>query len=140
MQVRGESVGAALFHSFFSNFLRNTLSDELGEENFHEYLRFAAISYRAIRKIYQRNLHHWFDDKTTPGKIESESDIVLKSWTDTATELENKLGPEIIKWRWDRMHQITFKHFLGDQPLIGRVFNVGPLPMSGRHTTIHNGN
>ena len=140
MQVRGESVGAALFHSFFSNFLRNTLSDELGEENFHEYLRFAAISYRAIRKIYQRNLHHWFDDKTTPGKIESESDIVLKSWTDTATELENKLGPEIIKWRWDRMHQITFKHFLGDQPLIGRVFNVGPLPMSGSHTTINNGN
>jgi penicillin amidase len=32
---------------------------------------------------------------------------------------------------------VTFKHFLGDQPMINRIFNIGPFPMSGSHTTIN---
>ena len=46
----------------------------------------------------------------------------------------------MVKWRWDAIHRVTFKHFLGQQPLIGRAFNVGPMPMAGSHTTINNGN
>ncbi len=140
MQVRGESVAAAIFHTFFSNFLRNTFADELGEDDFEEYVRFAALSYRTVRKVYERRLFHWFDDVNTEGNTETEENSVLRSWQDAAHELESKLGSDQIKWRWDLIHSVTFKHFIGKQPMIGRLLNVGPLPMGGGHTTINNGN
>ena len=49
------------------------------------------------------------------------------------------MGDDPIKWRWDRLHRVTFRHFLGDQPLMSKIFNIGPFPMGGSNTTIDNG-
>ena len=138
--VRGESVAATIFQVFLQRFLENTFKDELGEEDFKDYATFASLPLRTVRKIYDNKLYHWFDDQRTKDKKETATDIILKSWKETLVELENRLGEDQITWRWDKIHQVTFKHFLGDQPMLNRIFNVGPLPMAGSHTTINNGN
>ena len=139
MNVNGESVAATIFHVFFQNFLANIFYDELGKPYYQEYLFFSGFPIRTLRKIYELNLYHWFDDVHTTDHTETESEIIKKSWQDTADELEKRFGTNQIKWRWDKIHQVTFKHFLGDQPSLKKIFNIGPLPMDGSHTTINNG-
>jgi len=137
--VRGESVAASIFHVFLQHFSENTFRDELGKEAFQDYIFFSGQSYRALRNIFDSNLNHWFDNVETKDKKESASEVIKKSWLQAADELEQRFGSDHIKWRWDQLHHVTFKHFLGDQPMINRIFNIGPFPMSGSHTTINNG-
>ncbi len=137
--MRGESVAATIFQVFLQTLLDNTFKDELGEESFHDYLFFSGFSYRALRKIFTRRLYHWFDDVTTKNKRETPADIIQKSWRQTKDKLIRRMGDDPIKWRWDRLHRVTFRHFLGDQPLMSKIFNIGPFPMGGSNTTIDNG-
>ncbi len=45
---------------------------------------------------------------------------------------EDLLGPDIEKWTWGRLHQLTFRH-----PLGRKEFNRGPLPRPGDGNTVN---
>ena len=46
----------------------------------------------------------WWDDITTPARIESKSNILSKSITETVADLKMQLGPDINYWTWDKVH------------------------------------
>lgn len=50
--------------------------------------------------------------------------------------LRDRLGSDPADWEWGRLHQVTFPHALGDKPLLGRLFNVGPAPIDGDSETV----
>ena len=138
-QMRGESVAAAVFEVTVNHLLQNLLQDELGKELYHEYVKFPGLAFRFLRRLYRERLFGWFDDSRTPDEVETPEDIIARSFQEAYSELSERLGPKVIKWRWDSLHHVVFRHMLGSQPLAGKLFNVGPFPLGGSYTTVSSG-
>ncbi|MAG36688.1 MAG: hypothetical protein CL878_10675, partial [Dehalococcoidia bacterium] len=51
-------------------------------------------------------------------------------------ELRQRAGEHPHRWRLAAVHRVTFSHALGTQPVIGRLFNRGPLPVPGDNDTV----
>jgi penicillin amidase len=75
---------------------------------------------------------HWFD----LGKGEKREDIILMALQATLDELKGMFGDDMQKWGWGRLHQCTFYHPLGANPIMAALFNRGPYPTGGDSTTI----
>ena len=138
-QERKESTAAAIFNVFMVKFLENTFKDEIGEKLYKNFLKLPSLPLKAIRRILSSESHSWFDDVTTPDTVETMDDVILRSLNQTITFLREKIGEEIIDWRWDKLHTVTFRHVLGAEGPAKRAFNVGPFPAGGSYTTLNNG-
>ncbi len=75
---------------------------------------------------------HWFD----LGGGETRDDVMLLALKAAVDELSGLLGPDQRLWSWGRLHQVTFRHALGASALLPALFNVGPHPIGGDHTTV----
>jgi penicillin amidase len=51
-------------------------------------------------------------------------------------ELRGRLGPDVTKWRYGRVHTLTLRHPLGSVPALAPIFNRGPWPMGGDIDTV----
>lgn len=51
-------------------------------------------------------------------------------------EMEKDLGGRMENWAWGNIHQLEFRHALAVRPELGRIFNVGPIPVGGDTDTI----
>ncbi len=74
----------------------------------------------------------WFD----LGNGENRDECLLKIMTIVIDDLKKEHGADINRWRWGQRHQLTFKHPLGTNPILGSIFNLGPFPIGGDNTTI----
>jgi penicillin G amidase len=75
---------------------------------------------------------HWFD----LGHGEHRDDVLRLALRQAVDYLGKELGPDMRKWRWGRMHRLTFGHVLGGQKPLDRVFSIGPFPIGGDGNTI----
>jgi penicillin amidase len=74
----------------------------------------------------------WFD----LGHGETRDDVFHQAFQLTLEELTSRFGPEMKDWTWGTLHQLTFVHPLGSNPILASVFNIGPFPVGGDHTTV----
>lgn len=70
------------------------------------------------------------------GNGEKRDDILQIVLEQTLREMKILYGDDILQWRWGRIHQLTFRHYLGNDPISSKVFNIGPYPIGGDSTTI----
>jgi len=137
-EMRGESTAAAIFQVFLTRLLENTFQDELGEKLYKSFIEFSGIPIQDLQRFLSMRRSHWFDDVRTPEKIETKEDQILLSLHQSVRELSARLGSKPIKWRWDRLHRMTFRHVLGGEAMLGKILNVGPFPLGGGLTTVNN--
>ena len=52
-------------------------------------------------------------------------------------QLAQLLGPDSSVWTWGKLHTITFRHALDQQPGAKSLFNLGPLPRPGDEYTVN---
>ncbi|MGI8588740.1 MAG: penicillin acylase family protein [Chloroflexia bacterium] len=50
--------------------------------------------------------------------------------------LRRRLGPDMRRWRWGRVHRLTLSHPLGSIGPLARVFNPPPVSMPGDRDTV----
>jgi penicillin amidase len=74
----------------------------------------------------------WFD----LGHGEQRDDVLLLGLRQAVDYLKKEFGPDIDKWRWGRLHQLTFNHVLGMQKPLDRVFSLGSFAIGGDGNTI----
>jgi penicillin amidase len=74
----------------------------------------------------------WFD----LGHGEKRDDVLRLALRKALEYLKKELGPDMGRWKWGRLHQLTFNHILGNQKALARTFNLGPFPMGGDGNTI----
>lgn len=144
------STAASIFDTFFLNFTRNTLKDDLGEAAYENFVIHELIPVRTISELVEDSSSTFFDDITT-SKIEDREDIVLKSMQDAIFFLSDSLGSEPFEWRWEQLHTITFKPPLFSQAaedptspaalklIVDNVLSKGPYPVKGHGMSINNG-
>jgi len=128
-----DSIACTIFSEWRRIIPNLILEDDLGElfpAYFHESASFVAVD----DMIMQGS--PLFDNKNTK-QIETRKDVFRATFRTAVSNLKKRLGKNITKWQWGRVHTITFAHPLGIWPL-DRYLNYGPLPHQGGVGTVRN--
>lgn len=75
--------------------------------------------------------HEWF----APGQRES---ALRRVFAETLTYLASRLGPDLARWTWGRLHQLPLKHVLGSRGELAQVLNHGGGGVKGDMITVCN--
>ena len=129
---------ASIFENFLCWFSENLLLDEMGVELYDDFLDSGLLRNYTIQNVMKARDSHWIDDVRTPGKEETFMDIVQKSFKDTIAFFQEKLGRNMDKWQWGKIHQLTLEHPLGSVKILDWLFglNSGPYEVGGSSHTV----
>lgn len=82
----------------------------------------------AVERLLRERPGDWFSDFDA---------VLVRALEEGVEEGVASLGSKISRWDFGRFNDITIPHpVAGQLPLIGRYFNVGPVPMSGSPSTV----
>lgn len=132
-----ESQGAAVYDVFFYITLRELLIDEMGTANFELYGDIAEY-WNAYRHFVRNPDSTFWDDLRTEGITESRDDILKRAVEETGRYLENHVSASPSLWTWKNLYKIKHPHPLGVLPVIGGIFDIGPLPSAGGAEVVNN--
>jgi penicillin amidase len=133
-----EQVAPAIFESLYRWSIHETFVDEMGEDLLGVYDTLAGMRLTALQRLLDKPESSWFDDIRTPER-ENRDDILRRAFRLALNDLQERLGTDIKRWRWERLHTLTFAHSLGVVPALAPIFNLGPYPVSGSHSTVNVG-
>jgi penicillin amidase len=136
--ARAESVGAAVFHVFLDRLIRALLEPRLGAELLRRYLAPGRVNVThltlQIVEAARRDL------EADPGGPRSEraalvAGAVRRSLRDTWIRLSVDLGANREKWRWGRLHPLSFRPLWpGGAELAGS--RLGPFAYDGDGSSV----
>lgn len=132
-----ESQGAAVYDVFFYITMKELLIDEMGPEHFELYGDIAEY-WNAYRRFLRNPSSPYWDDLRTVGVLETREDILKRSVEETARYLEKNVSASPSLWKWKYLYKIKHPHPLGVLPLIGGIFNIGPMPSAGGAEVVNN--
>ena len=132
------SSAAAIFDSFYVNFVKNMVMDEIGAELYTEYSKSSYLARYMVNNVVQSNDSKWCDNVSTSNTKENLTDIVYKTFSETVSNLSKTLGSNTDKWRWGSIHQLKLAHPLGGVKIIDKIFgfNNEPKEVSGSFHTV----
>jgi len=100
----------------------NSASPGKGEE--YDY----QIAPAVIQSIVENGGTGWFKDL---------DETLVHCLSDAYEDGRKFQGGNVNHWEYGAYNELTIKHPVGGEiPLVGRYFNVGPIPMSGSSTTV----
>lgn len=144
LYMEPDRVGAALYQTWYSFLVQNTIRDELGEEIANRFLagnyhRFGNSHIPMMVELVKEPTDPWFDDQTTAA-VEGRDEIAQRSLADALDWLTENYGSDMSQWTWGRIHTVTFSHApLGGSgiPPVERLANGPAVPVGGDTTTVN---
>ena len=134
-EVAADSIGAAVWEVFVTQWLRELLEDEFGE-SLKFYFHILPAAYLAHDVLLDRPESALWDRIDTPG-VETPRQILEGALIKTIDFLEAKLGPDPERWQWGRLHQYFFAHPGAKKPIEHKLLSRGPYPAPGDATTVN---
>ncbi len=125
------SAPAAYFNVVVHNLLKSTFRDQLPAELWPTTDdRWFAVLSTLMKKPKSR----WWDDVSTPDKVETRDDILLRAMTDARKEITSLMARDTNEWQWGKLHRVRLRN-----PWFGRtgfapaaaLFNRGRFPVGG---------
>lgn len=128
----------AIYESFFMEFMKEAFRDDMGEKLYNEFITDKVLVRNAIYRIWTDNGSPFCDDLTTRDKTETLSDLTIRSFKSTISQLQKNYGEDIHQWEWGKMHQLALKHYLGKVSILDKLFslNRGPYEVGGSFHTV----
>jgi penicillin amidase len=136
-QAQADSAGAAVYAAFWRNLLKNTLHDQLPQA--YQPLG-SSRWFEVMRNLAANPDSSFWDDTATVNAVETQDEILKKSFRDGVAELEDTLGNDPSAWTWGALHVSNFVNgTLGSTPisLINDLFNRGPFPTGGGSSIVN---
>jgi penicillin amidase len=131
------AAAAAYYNAVWSNTLRLTFNDELGDRKADG----GSQWMQALAGLLNKPRDPWWDNKLTPGVIEGRDEILRQAMVAARMDLTTKLGKAPVTWQWGRLHQLTLEHqVLGAESspaLVRALFNRGPWQMPGGSSIVN---
>ena len=108
-EMRATDVAPLIFAAWARELTRAVFADEMGGDE--AYLRQVGRSdFRAaLEGVLDRNDAWWCDDKTTPA-AETCEHLISRSLDRALDELQQRLGPDMMRWQWGAVHQARSEH------------------------------
>ena len=128
---------AVVFHRWVYYFAEASLSDEMGPEAFQALLS-THLFKRLLAPLAARGPSLWWDDVRTPERMETKSELVVRSFKKARNSVDRDFGPDSSKWNWGRVHTLEHQHPIGQLAALRSFFNVGPFPVEGSREVINN--
>lgn len=88
----------------------------------------------AVRLLSSSAADEWCRDES--GRPCTAGELLAQAFADTLDYLREKLGRDVRRWQWGRLHRVEFRHVLGQNKLLGWVFNRGPYAYGGDVNTV----
>ncbi len=132
-----EDVAPTIYNKWIYLYLKNTFEDELGKDHFESFLG-THLMKQVIAKQLDNEQSIWWDDVRTVDLIETQNDIILKSFHQAVVDLEKQLGTKTNDWQWKNVHTVEYGHPLGTVKALRSIFNVGPFGTAGSNEVIDN--
>jgi penicillin amidase len=133
-QPSGQSesaAAAAYYNAVWSNTLRLTFNDELGDAKADG----GSQWMQALSGLLAAPRDPWWDNRLTPGVAEGRDEILRQAMVAARMDLTTKLGKAPVMWQWGRLHQLTFEHtYMGGDTFwapMRAIFNRGSWQMPG---------
>src|SRR5690554_3481244 len=135
--MSGDSRAAMIFEIHYRKICENLLKDELSPELFISLMGQRILLENLMENILIAGTSEWMDNKKTP-ETETLNDIIQRSFEETVVELSEKLGDDLERWEWSRLHTLTISHPLGVVNILDKVLNLnrGPKGVAGSFHTI----
>ncbi|HSL32263.1 MAG TPA: penicillin acylase family protein [Candidatus Limnocylindrales bacterium] len=133
-----DSTGAAAYLVTEYELLRGLFDDDLGDLA-REYVG-GGQSWEALIALLDDPASAWWDDTTTPDRLETQPDILAGALDRAGAGLRKLLG-DPAGWTWGRLHVATFREQTLGTSGIGPLewyFNKGPQPVGGASGAIDN--
>lgn len=131
------SLGATIYFQWIMNIAQLAWIDDMGKDRFKAYARVSDF-WHFFKFFFFSPDHPWWDDRETRLNKESPEQIMMIAYEHTIKTLQKKIGNDPTQWRWGLVHQIVYKHFLGQVWPLDLFFNLGPFPSSGSFDTVNN--
>jgi acyl-homoserine lactone acylase PvdQ len=131
--MEGDSPSAALYALIERALYRALYADELGPE-LEPLMAIASAAYNPVQEAVRSGRSSFWDDVTT-SQPEGPAEIWGRALRAAHTELEARL-PRPPDRRLDRLVRLTFPHAFHGLPILGRLFDVGPLGAGGSAETV----
>ncbi len=127
-----DSAPAAYYNAVWRNVLSLAFDDELGRELAADGgERWVAV----VADLLARPDDPWWDNKATPGVIESRDEVLRQSLIAARVDLTRALGKDVSRWRWGNLHRLQLEN-----PVFGTaaapwpirsMMNRGPFALGG---------
>lgn len=132
---------AAIYATFLQRLLWSTFADELGKPLYYDYVQISNLPLRRIEELVDTPQDTLWDDARTDSR-EDMSWIVIRAFTEAVNDMRASLGPLQNNvndaWAWGKIHNITFPHVFGRNPLMRPVMDLGPFEIGGSQTSLNN--
>lgn len=83
----------------------------------------------------------WWDDKRTPGVVESRDEVLRSALVEARLDLTREISKDPERWSWGDLHQVTLEHeVLGGEDIPGVVrsmVNSSALPAPGSSAMVN---
>jgi penicillin G amidase len=132
--MAGHSRAGAFFALLEPALYRALYSDELGED-LEVLSSMAMFAYSPLQETLRSGRSSFWDDVTTPW-TEGPAEILARALKAAKSELDARTGL-LETTGLDRIRTLTFPHAFGVLPLVGRLFDVGPIGVGGHADTIN---
>lgn len=126
---------AALYKLYLQNLVSEIFLDELGNDNFEEYIQHSNIVLRKVLEIMSNRNSKWIDN-TKSQKIESLDDIQIYAFQKTIVKFNQLKKNTKTIVNYGTLHQLTLNHKLAKSNLLNKSLSIGSMEMSGDFTTI----
>lgn len=128
----------AIAAQWLQTMIEMTYRDEMGPDIYRRWVTMAQQPLRSLRYHVMID-SRWFDDISTPNRVESRDDILRKALGRALDSLHARFNTwEIGSWHFGPMHTLTFEHpFDKDEKLRG-IVDIGPFELGGANTTLNN--
>jgi len=137
--MRGSSRAAALCAALQLTLPKRVLGSRLDADDLDAFFATADFGvFNASEDIVQRP-----DSALWPASPAERAQLARSAVRDALALLDSRLGSTRANWRWDRLHQVTFRNPIaqGDDVwarLLAWYFNRGPYPDAGGRHTVNN--
>ncbi|MCL5267908.1 MAG: penicillin acylase family protein [Bacteroidetes bacterium] len=136
--VGEKSTAAAILNVTFVQLVKNLFEPVLGSSLFRRYVVISNVPTRILGGMLK-----------DPGEAARLYDVangdslmnvkLVESLKESLEMLRAKFGPRPINWMWGRLHELELKHPLSANPLLRRLYDLGPFERGGNNTTVNNG-
>jgi penicillin amidase len=123
-------VAPTVFQATWREFARLTFEDELGPAVTAQMLESWYSWHERLARLCGDPDGPWFDDVTTPAR-ETRDDLFRRAVRAAAAGLAAELGDDPSRWRWGRVHTVTFSGPLVPGRLAAALLGGGTRPMEG---------
>ena len=114
---------------------RAIFEDELGAESFRTLVEMHSFE-DTLRRVVDTPDSPWWKNGD---KLSRASRSCLMRCPPALEQLRRDLGPDVMQWRWGRVHQLGHRHPFGRRSdLLDQIFSIAPVEIEGGRETVNN--